>query len=524
MSRGWHHALAAFGLGLLLAPTQAPLSIFWLLPIGIAGLFLLWLRSTGPWHAFRTGWFAGTAYFAGTLFWIVEPFLVEPEKFAWLIPIALPAMAGGMALFWGAGFALAYRMRPIHAGAPVLLAACWMLAEALRGFILTGFPWSLLGYGLVETPAIQVAALIGINGVTLFTLLAGCLLGSILGRASLPMRAGHGITALAIIAGAWVYGHDRLGIIAPERTDPVMVGLVQPNVPQTDKWNPQLRSVHLEDLLRKTRALSDQGADVVLWPEAATPFLIADMPDLRLRIAESLRSDGVLLAGGIRAEGRGTQDVKVYNSLIAMDGQGSLLTTYDKQHLVPFGEYLPFSDLMSGFGLQAIAAALPGGFTAGSDQDRRIETGGLPPFAAMVCYEAIFAHEIVDRGAAIEWLVHVTNDAWFGAIAGPQQHLAQTRVRAIERGVPVARAANTGISTIIDAHGRIVSSIPLNESGVALGRLPGTLGSTPYHETEELVFILLLIIALLSNAILGGLNSLRRSRNSQRRTPSSDRV
>ena len=497
MSAGRKRALAAFVCGLILSLTQAPLSLFWLLPVGIASLFILWTHTTSSREAFWAGWVAGLSYFGVTLFWIVEPFLVEPEKFAWLIPIALPAMAGGMALFWGAGFALAQRIRTSPSVAPLALAGCWMLGEGLRGFILTGFPWGLLGYGLIETPLIQNAAYLGINGLTLLLLVSGCLLGSLIAHKGLALRVVHGGCVVALVAGGWAAGMHRLSNPPPERDRAIQVGLVQPNVPQDQKWKPELRNLHLADLLEKTQALSQQGADVIIWPEAATPFPIAEMPDLRNTIAASLGEDSVLLTGGIRIAGRGTPNARAHNSLLAVDSKGALLGTYDKQHLVPFGEYLPFNGLLERLGLQAIAAALPGGFTAGDDQDRRIVIGDLPPFGAMVCYEAIFAHEISDRGADIDWLVHVTNDAWFGTFAGPQQHLVQVRVRAIERGIPVARAANTGISAEIDAHGKVAKFLPLNTSGILMFSLPGRYDETVYHLWEEWIFLCILMVALL---------------------------
>ncbi len=493
--------LAALLAGLVLATGQAPLMLWWTLPLGVAALFLVWRRAETGWRAFWTGWIAGTAYFAGTLFWIVEPFLVQPEIFAWMIPIALPAMAGGLALFWGGALALAWRIGRGAWGRPLAFATCWAVAEGLRGVVLTGFPWAQPGYALIEVPPIQMAAWLGINGVTFLALLAGTFLGAALGTGPRLPRAVLGCLALAIAGGSWAVGSLRLAETLPDRAAPLMVGLVQPNVPQAEKWRPDLRDAQLMDLLERTRDLSARGADVVIWPEAATPFPLAEMPDLRAAIAERLTPGGVLLAGGIRIAGRGTPDERVHNSLIAIGGDGALLETYDKQHLVPFGEYLPFDGLLTRLGLRAVIT-LPGGFSPGAARDRALAVEGLPRFGAMICYEAIFPHEVTTRGADVDWLVHVTNDAWFGRLAGPQQHLVQTRVRAIERGVPVARAANTGISAIVDARGRVVESLPLNRAGTVLAPLPPRAASTIYMRYEETGFILLILIALTLNALI----------------------
>jgi len=492
--------IAAVLVGLLLAGSQPPLLLWWFLPLGVAMLYALWCRAETVRRAFWTGWLAGTAYFAGTLFWIVEPFLVEPEKFAWMIPIALPAMAGGLALFWGAAFALAARFGRGAGVRPLAFACWWMLAEALRGVVLTGFPWAQPGYSLVDVPPIQMAAHVGINGVTFLALLVGAFLGAVLVEAGTVRRVTFGVLAVTLGGGTWMAGAARLADPVSPRAETLLVGLVQPNVPQTEKWHPDLRDAQLADLLEKTRDLSDRGAEVVIWPEAATPFPIVEMPDLRAAIARNLRSGGVLLAGGIRIEGRGTDAQKVHNSLIAVGSEGQMLKAYDKQHLVPFGEYVPFGGLLTRLGIDTVIS-LPGGFSPGASQDRALQVGSLPRFAAMICYEAIFPHEVVDRNSDVEWLVHVTNDAWFGRVAGPQQHLAQTRVRAVERGIPVARAANTGISAVINARGKIVRSLSLNEAGTLLETVPGRVKPTLYGRYEDGTFLLLFLVVFSIYAI-----------------------
>lgn len=495
--------IAALGVGAFLATSQPPLSFWWALPLGIAALFLLWHQAETGWRAFWTGWSAGTAYFVGTLFWIVEPFLVEPEKFAWMIPIALPAMAGGLALFWGAAFALARRLGRGVWSAPLAFATCWMAFEGLRGVVLTGFPWAQPGYGLVDVPPIQMAAYLGINGVTFLLLLVGAFFGAAMAARQGRMRVAFGVVALGIATGSWGVGAARLsGDIAP-RAEPLQVGIVQPNVPQTEKWRPDLRDAHLADLLEKTRDVSARGAQVVIWPEAATPFPLAEMPDLRAEIGARLAPGGVLLAGGIRIAARGTPAQQVHNSLIAVGSDGALLQTYDKQHLVPFGEYVPFGNVLNRLGITALIS-LPGGFSPGEAQERVLQLDAVPHFGAMICYEAIFAHEILDRGAAVDWLVHVTNDAWFGRLAGPQQHLVQTRVRAIERGVPVARAANTGISAMIDARGQVVTLLDLNVPGTILALLPPVTEDTLYSVYEEIPFIMIILVAFGTISILNG--------------------
>ena len=502
-SSRWGARFLALLAGFLAALSQPPLSWPLVLVLALPGLFFLWTEAKTNARAFWIGWFAGLGYFGFTLHWIAEPFLVQPEIFAWMIPFAVTGMAGGMALFWGAGFWLGKRLCPTGWGAPFALAFGLAGMEWLRGNILSGFPWSLIGYAWVETHLIQLTAHIGIYGLTLWTALIGFMIGYLLTLRGMLRQLGYCAVLLAIYVGSYLYAADRIFIVewmeakgGKHETTTPLIGLVQPNVAQKDKWQPHLREQHLNDLLTKTRELSDQGADVVIWPEAATPYQLDKIPQLRTMIAEALKPGGILLAGGIRVEG-----TDAYNSLIAIDSTGTILDTYDKQHLVPFGEKMPLEPLLSRIGLRAMIS-LPGGFTTGKARERSMSVGELPPFVPMICYEAIFPAEIMRRAAKGDWLVQVTNDAWFGNWVGPYQHLAMARVRAIERGLPVARAANTGVSAMIDAYGRIQESLPLNEEGTVLAPLPKRRAPTYYARYEDIPFGLGLLICL-GLALLG---------------------
>ena len=478
--------------------SQQPFSFPWILALALPGMFWLWHSTNTPARAFWVGWFAGLGYFSGTLHWIAEPFLVQPEIYGWMIPFAVSGMAGGMALFWGAGFWLAKRIGSNSWGAPFALTFALVGMEWLRGNILSGFPWSLLGYTWVDTDALLLAADIGIYGLTLWTVLIGMMLGYILVLRGGFRRIGYFVLVTLIFGLPFLHANLTSTLISTfekkgtgrVQTGP-LIGLVQPNVAQKDKWQPHLREAHLQDLLDKTRQLSAEGADVVVWPEAATPYQLDKIPELQRIIGEALNPGAVLLAGAVRFEGE-----DAFNSLIAIGSDGTVLDIYDKQHLVPFGEMVPFEPLLSRLGLRTMIA-LPGGFTSGAARDRSMTVADLPTFVPMICYEAIFPAEIMRRAAKGEWLVQVTNDAWFGDWVGPYQHLAMARVRAVERGLPVARSANTGVSAMIDAHGRMVSSLPLNEAGILLERLPKKLPKTTYSRYEDIPFGLALLMTLL---------------------------
>ena len=496
VSSRWGARFVALVAGLLAALSQPPISWPWVLGVALPVMFWLWSHTATRRRAFWIGWFAGLGYFGATLQWIVEPFLVQPEIFGWMIPFALTGMAGGMALFWGAGFWVAKRIAAVGWGAPFGLTFGLVGMEWLRGNVLSGFPWSLLGYAWIDTDAMQFASIAGVYGLTLLTVLSGFLIGAAVFLPGTIRRAVSGTLAIAIITAPFLFALDRLqnsrNVPLPSAPN---VGLVQPNVAQKDKWQPALREAHLRDLLDKTRDLTGRGANVVIWPEAATPYQFSQAPQLRAMIADALGPNAVLLAGGVRFEGE-----SAFNSLIVVGPGGDILDTYDKQHLVPFGEKMPLEPLLSRIGLRAMIS-LPGGFSTGGDRERSMTVDGLPPFVPMICYEAIFPAEIMRRAGPGEWLVQVTNDAWFGNWVGPYQHLVMARVRAIERGLPLARSANTGVSAIIDGYGRIVKSLPLNEAGVVMQPLPNRAALTVYAQFEDGPFgVVLMLCGLLALA------------------------
>lgn len=500
----WHSVrFLAFLLGALLVLTQPPYQLWYLVLPLHAGLYYLWSNIKTPRRAFWVGWLAGTAFFAFGLVWVAEAFLVDAATFGWMIPIAMPLLAGGLALFWGAAFWLAARMGMQGARGAFGLATCWMVAEAARGFLLTGFPWNFAGFAWLDTPVAQTAAYFGVTGLTLLTILSGCLLGAALVTSGAALRAANATAGLALIIAAWIAGDARL----TERTEPFadgtapLIGVVQPAIPQHLKWQPELREQHFRGLLETTRALAESGIDAVIWPEVATPFVLAEIPELRRQIGEAIGPGATLLTGALRIEARGTADQRIYNSLLAIDSNGVVQGHYDKQHLVPFGEYLPFDDLLTRLGLRTLVT-VPGGLSSGKAISRRMQVPGLPSFAAMICYEAIFSDEIAHRSEEISWLLNITNDAWFGSSAGPYQHLAHARMRAIERGMPAIRAANTGISALIGPHGEIVKQIDLNLKGDFKYRLPNQIESTFYHRHEEVTFLIIITLLISASATI----------------------
>jgi len=484
----WRRVVFAILTGVIMAFGQAPFSVPYGLLIALPALGWMFLNQTSKAAGFLTGWLAGGGYFAASMFWIVDPFLVEPEIFGWMAPFALIFLSAGLALFWGAGFWLA----SFASGRPffrlLALAVSWTVLEFLRAHIFTGFPWGLLAYVWAETPLFQLLAFVGPHGLGLITLL----LGFVPLVASRNLWIGGAYTVVATTA-IWLAAEFRI----PDtiQSTSTIVRVIQPNAPQNLKWRRDMVPVFFERMLKQTRAAAPIRPDVVIWPETSIPFMLGDNTAALEIISQAAGPDTQLIAGIRRV-----QDNRLYNSMIYLDQAGGILAVYDKHHLVPFGEYIPFAGILSRFGIRGLAAEDGAGFSAGSGV-RIIRAKGLPDFLPLICYEAIFPGLAQLGNERPGWLLHLTNDAWFGSYSGPFQHLVQIRARAIEQGLPVARSANTGVSAIIDPFGQIVGRIPLNEAGYLDANLPAPLPATLYSRWSEFLWagialILAVIVAL----------------------------
>lgn len=484
----WPRLAIACLVGAMMTAGHAPLYLPW-------GFFLavpvaLWLVDTAPSArgAALMGWSAGFGYFVTGLHWIGHAFLVDPERHAWMLPFAITLLPGFLALFWGAAFWAARRLwTPGVAFQSLALATCWTIAELLRGHILTGFPWALPAYVWVETPVLQNASWAGPYGLSFLILLFTALpLAAALQRQWITVVVG-----LAAFAGLWGWGAARVPGDIAYRSEPTMVRIVQPNAPQNQKWDADYRHLFYERLLSHTAEPAASAIpDVVLWPETAVTFLPSEAPGYRAEIAAAAGGAPVVM-GALDVE-RHAKGYDLFNALMAIMPDGAIEIRYDKHHLVPFGEYLPLSWLLTPLGLEQIA--IGGGFTEGQGP-RNLSVPGVPPFAAAICYEMIFPDRIIGPGSRPDWIVTITNDAWFGGFAGPQQHRDQARFRAVEQGLPVARAANTGISAMIDPYGRLVGEIKLHQNGSLDAALPAPLAQTIYGRMGGMPAILVVLIA-----------------------------
>lgn len=459
-------AMLAVLLGVAAAMGQAPWSLWWLALPAYALAIRLVAGATTRWQALLRGWAFGLGHFLMALNWIREPFQVDAARDGWMATPALILMAAGLALFWAAAGWASQLLPPGRRafGFALALAA----VEAARGVVLTGFPWALPGHiWIAHTPG-QLAALAGAGGLTLLTL----------GLAAAPARLGWRGVALAglVLAPVWGWGWQRQHQPLPPAHGSV-IRLVQPNADQALKWDP----AHAREFFQRHLALSAGPAarrpDLVVWPETAVPFYLDD-PGMGLQAIADRLPDTPVLLGIQRSEGW-----LGYNSLavIGRDGDGlaEIRAVYDKHHLVPFGEYIPGGELLARWlGVFSFAPSEGYGYSAG-DGPAVLTLTGLPSLQPLICYEAVFPYfqRAVPRP---DWLLQITNDAWFGENAGPQQHLALARLRAIENGLPLLRAANTGISAAFDARGGMIAQLGMGQQGVLDIALPGALPATPY--------------------------------------------
>lgn len=463
-------------------------------------------RWNGAGSAALAGWWFGFGYFLCGLYWVGNAFLVDADIFGWLLPFAVTILPAGLAVFTAFGFALA-RLLWIRGPLRILtLAAALALAEWLRGHLLTGFPWNAFGYALTGTLALaQAAALVGLWGLT-FIAIAAFASPAVLAddRADTPRPWLAPVAALAVLAALGIYGAVRLATTPTTFVEGVKLRIMQPSIPQDQRFNHAAKA----EVMRRYLALSSRttspqahglaGVTLLIWPESAFPFFLTREPDALAAIADLLPPGTQLITGAARlAEPEsGPGRIRAYNSVYVIDHDGTIVSVYDKLHLVPFGEFLPLRGAFERLGLQQLIR-VPGGFLPG--RRRRLMTpANAPAFVPLVCYEAIFPHAVVPSGDRPGWLLNLTNDGWFGLSSGPYQHFQQARLRAIEEGLPLVRAANTGVSAVIDPAGRVVTFLPLGREGVLDSALPKRIASPLYARTGDTIIIACFVIILFS--------------------------
>ena len=490
---GWWALLASVVTGALFALGFEPLNFFPAMLLGLAALVLLLdgaaARAKPVRNAAWIGWGFGFGQFFAGMHWIFYPFLVDPAAHAWEIPFVALFFPGGLALFAAGACAAALTFWRPGPSRLLMLTVCYAAAEWLRGHVLTGLPWNLPAYGWgASLGMLLCTALFGAYGLTLLTVLFGASLAELFGRTR-RWLAPAAMTALFLVL--WLGGEVRLALSPTVNFADVRLRMVQPNIPQDQKYVRELEARNWQRLIALSVRPSARPPTVIVWPEAAPPFLLQRAQEAVDQISVLTGQSRVLLTGNQRVETDGAGHRRFFNSLYVFGHGGQLLDTYDKFHLVPFGEYLPLEPLLKSLGITKLVG-FPGSFAAG-DGPHTVQVPGAPDAGPLICYEILFPGAVI--GATRPgWLVNVTDDSWFGPWAGPLQHLMSARVRAIEEGLPVARAANTGISAVIDPNGRIVAALGRDQAGTVDAPLPRALAAPLYAQIGDIGFGLLIML------------------------------
>ncbi len=498
-------SLVAFSAGLLSVLAFAPIYIFPIYMMSLPILLLLSMNSGTVKDAFKFGYIFGLGHFFAGLYWIGNSFAVEPDIPNWAGFIMVALLASYLALFIGIVCGAAKYIHRNHTLKTHLIniilsfVTLWSIAEWLRGHLFTGFPWNLSGYiwGFSDI-MLQSTAVWGIHGLSLITLII-CFIPLVMLKKKYVITAP--IFGVIILCGLIYYGYSRLDVEV-ENIEGVNLRIVQPNIKQQDKWSYENWGKNLVNYMDESEDDGSEGVTHVIWPETAVIYSLSEEPFRRQLIAQILDEGEALITGYPRRQ-KSSSGTKIFNSMIAINDKGETIGGYDKSHLVPFGEYIPnfIRNILVPLGVGEI-------FTGGQDYSegdglKTIKIDGLPPFSLVICYEIIFPGEVVNRINRPDWILNITNDAWYGESSGPYQHLLQSQVRAIEEGLPVVRSAGTGISAIIGPYGRIIDEIPLNSRGVINGKLPMKLASdTIYSNFREWIFICINVMFIILNVTL----------------------
>jgi len=520
LSWGWTRAFIAFSAGAVAVLSMPPFGFLpalfvslavavWLLDgavaggeisrrLGVSSGRLVTLRAAAV-----TGWWFGFGFFVATLWWLGAAFLVDADVYVWAMPFGVLILPALLAFFPAFGFALARLVWSPGAARVLALAFGLAAADWLRGHLFTGFPWNSFGMALAEHLWLsQVASAIGLYGLGVVAVATAGAFATLGTGTTAGGRWLAPVLSVAVLAGLSGFGAWRLPMGQVAEVPGVKLRIMQPNVAQDAKFRPE----NSDAIMRRYLTLSDRATSPIstgvsdithlIWPESAFPFLLARTPAALAQIGALLPPGTTLITGAARAEPQlpGETGLRFFNSMQVVADNGVIIGTYDKVHLLPFGEYLPWGGLLQRLGIKQFVN-VPGGFEAGT-RPALLSVRGLPPVAPLICYEAIFPGAVVPEGRRPGLLLNVTNDAWFGDTPGPRQHFAQSRLRTIEEGLPLVRAANTGISAVVDPYGRTLSSLPVGIEGVIDSHLPAALSPTLYGRFGDVIFLSMLVACL----------------------------
>lgn len=495
----WSRRLILVAFGAIAALAFPPVDALPLFAVGIVAL--IWAAETAERRrsAFAMGWWWGFGHCLAGFFWIANSFLIDPWRFGWMVPFVIASLAAYIAVYPALAVAAAWHRNAPPLARALLLAAAWTVAEWLRGRLFTGFPWNLAAnVWSLNLAMMQSLAWWGAWGLSFVTILL-CGMLALMGRGDRRQDVRAGGAVLAVVAllyglGAWRLAPEDAADLAAVTRPAITLRLVQGNI---DQWE-KLTGAHRDrDIMQHVRLSTEtpgfEQVQAVIWPETAATVFLDRRDDWRALVATAAPPNGLLITGTLRGDPPQGEPERYWNSLAVIDPQARIVATADKFHLVPLGEYVPMRDVLGPFITKLTAGA--GDFSAGPGPVT-VQVAGLPPFSPLICYEVIFPGAVIDPSNRPDWLLSVTNDGWFGQSPGPYQHFASARFRAVEEGLPLARAANTGISAMVDPFGRVIASLPLGTEGALDVLLPAPLAPTLFSRTGLLVPIALVLVAL----------------------------
>ena len=482
--------------GLISALSFAPTYLIFLGIIGFGLFFERLLESQNRKQAFMVGFLFGFGHFIVGFYWISISLFVDIGRYFWLLPFSISLIPAAAALYIGTACWLFHFLKEKFAisgfGQVILMAICWLVIEIARSYLFLPFPWNLIGYIFAfDDNFIQIAAYIGIWGLSFLAIIL------LIGPYYLYKNYNKlTLSCLVVVfVGIYLFGYWRINHLSENLTDfkDFKLRLVQANIKQQDKWDDAYQYQSFRKNLDMA-AKNNQGITHVILPETATPYAISDN-NYRLlsEFKNAIPKNGSIVTGALRID----DDGNYFNSAFIINDNLEVSDFYDKHSLVPFGEYIPLAKI---FPFLTIVTNGSSGFRAGAGPKTIKAQNGMKKFSPLICYEVIFPELIIDKNNRPDFLQNITNDAWFGKGAGPRQHLAQARMRAIEQGLPLARAANTGISAMIDPKGRVLASLPLNMAGFVDASLPKPLAPTFYSRTGDWPFALVLLLGLAATA------------------------
>ena len=474
-----------FFIGLNLALGQMPFDFpFWSFSSLIL-LGLIWeIYKPSEYEALIWGLGLGFGYFGLTFFWIVEPFLIKPNETGWMAPFAVIGLVALLSGILAINFFFSAKIGKGQRSITRLLtlSTFWVLSEFLRSEYLLNFPWGLISSIWINTPMAQGLSLFGPYWLSALTIFSAFLI-------SRPWIGS--LTGTLVIFSLYSFGYERLKLEVYERIEPLKVRIVQPNIEQSKKWNTEFAKLFLNKHIELSKNTVANSIDLIIWPETAISYGVQNNKKIRDLISKNV---GVPLVLGARRYD--SKERRLYNTAFLLSDEGDVLDFYDKVKLVPFGEYIPFGEVLANFSMFGIATDGLVGFSKGKSKNL-VSTEKFGTFLMLICYEAIFPNLSDNLENRASWLIHITNDAWFGKLSGPYQHLTLARMRAIEQGLPMVRSANTGISAIIDPYGIVISKLGMGREGYLDGSLPAALDPTLYSRLGTNFFNLLLVCTLM---------------------------